>query len=317
MDRDWEEHKIRNMVRVARTNKLIEAACLLALGIVLFIWSGTAIEVMCKTISAVIAIIGLVIVIAFFFARRNYYGSSVGLFGGVVLLVMGMYLFFTPELLAALIPTIIGLIILLTGLVDLSEAIHMAHGRPRSATAAVVIAALEIIAGVLFVIHPEFIENIIMKFMAVVLILDGITDVWVMAQIGAAAEPLEAMADVAAGRVVDADVRPLNPEGQGDRQAEPQAAENHPKEEKEHHGLFHSAKKEPEKAAQEPEAGYTTIPRVRKDTDQPARAVGDPAAPNMSAQEMPGSSAAGSAENDLNGIAQDAADAGVGANETE
>ncbi len=314
MVRNWEEQRIRSMIRVARTNKLIEAACLLALGVVLFIWSGTAIEVMCKTISAVIAIIGLVIVIALFFERRNFYGTSVGLFGGVVLLVMGMYLFFTPELLAALIPTIIGLIILLTGLVDLSEAIHMAHGRPRSATAAVVIAALEIIAGVLFVIHPEFIENFIMKFMAVILILDGISDIWVMTQIGAAAEPLEAMADVAAGRVVDADVRPLNPEGQGGRQEEPpHTTENRPKEEKEHRGLFHShsAKKGQESAAQDPEAVYTTIPRAGKDADQQATAAG-----NTPTQEMPGNAATG-AENNLNGIAQDAADAGVGANKEQ
>ena len=109
------EQEIKGAFRIAKTNKLIEAVCLVALGLVLLIWSGTALIVICKAIAAIIAIAGIVTVVTFFYRSSRVYGSSFGLFGGVVALVIGMYLFFNPEILASLGPTIIGLIVLVTG----------------------------------------------------------------------------------------------------------------------------------------------------------------------------------------------------------
>ena len=211
--KDRVEQEVRSAFRVAKTNKIIEAACLIALGLVLLIWSGTALDVICKAIAAIFAIIGIVVVIAFFLGRSNVYGSSVGLFGGIVALVVGMYLFFNPAILASLVPTIIGMIVLVTGIVDLSESIRIVRQKSGGVAAALVIAVVEIILGVVFIIHPVFINKILMKFMAIALIADGIADIWIMLQIGKAEKPAEAIAAVAAGDVVDAEVTPLSPEG--------------------------------------------------------------------------------------------------------
>ena len=208
--KDRVEQEVRSAFRVAKTNKIIEAACLIALGLVLLIWSGTALDVICKAIAAIFAIIGIVVVIAFFLGRSNVYGSSVGLFGGIVALVVGMYLFFNPAILASLVPTIIGMIVLVTGIVDLSESIRIVRQKSGGVAAALVIAVVEIILGVVFIIHPVFINKILMKFMAIALIADGIADIWIMLQIGKAEKPAEAIAAVAAGDVVDAEVTPLS-----------------------------------------------------------------------------------------------------------
>lgn len=204
------EQEIRSALKIAKTNKFIGAVCLIALGLVLFLWSDTAINVICEVIAALIAVVGIAVVIAFFFGRSKVYGSSAGLFGGVTMLVMGMYLFFRPEVLASLVPTIIGLIVLVTGLVDLSESIRIARQKSGGASAAMVIAALEIILGVVFVIHPMFIENILMKLMAVVLLADGVSDIWIMFQLGKAEKPLEAVAAVARGEYEEGIVTPLS-----------------------------------------------------------------------------------------------------------
>ena len=57
--KDRVEQEVRSAFRVAKTNKIIEAACLIALGLVLLIWSGTALDVICRAIAAIFAIIGL------------------------------------------------------------------------------------------------------------------------------------------------------------------------------------------------------------------------------------------------------------------
>ena len=276
--RERVEQEIRGAFRIAKTNKLIEAACLVALGLVLLIWSGTALIVICKAIAAMIAIAGIVTVVTFFYRRSKVYGSSFGLFGGVVALVMGMYLFFNPEILASLGPTIIGLIVLVTGLVDLSESIRIVRQKSGGVAAALVIAVAEIVLGVIFIIHPVAINKILMKFMAIALIADGIADIWIMLQIGKAEKPVEAIAAAASGDVMDAEVTPLQQEG-----GEPGAPWN---------GM--PAQKETSATPQGKEMleGYTTISHHHEETSAEEKKTAE-----------------------VNGVEQDSTAAGVTANQ--
>ncbi len=314
------EQRVKTTLRVAKTNKLIEAACLIALGLVLFIWSGTALNVICQAIAGIITVLGIVIVAVFLMGQSRMYGSAVALFGGVVAIVMGMYLFFNPEILIALVPTIIGLIVAVTGLVDLSESMRIVRQRSGGVTAALIIAVVEIILGVVFVIHPVFIEKILMKFMALTLMADGIADIWIMFQIGKAEKPLEAMAAVAAGNVVDGEVTPLVPNDAPPVHAPYQEA---PAEHPERKGFPHpfGRKEEPAgPAAPAPKApaaaamdGYTTI-SIHKEPaaeEAPANEPQEAAAPAQEPAPAAKPEHAEESRNDLNGIAKDAADAGV------
>lgn len=311
------EQKVKTTLRVAKTNKLIEAACLIALGLVLFIWSGTALNVICQAIAGIITVLGIVIVAVFLMGRSRMYGSAVALFGGVVAIVMGMYLFFNPQILIALVPTIIGLIVVVTGLVDLSESMRIVRQKSGGVTAALIITVVEIILGVVFIIHPVFIEKILMKFMALTLIADGIADIWIMFQIGKAEKPLEAVAAVAAGNVVDGEVTPLMP------QDSPVAPEERPV----RRGFPHpfGGKEEPAApavdAAVSPKApqganmdGYTTIPMHKEPAACDASCI-NAAQDNAPAAQAPSPDVkteyTEEDHSDLNGIAKDAADAGV------
>jgi uncharacterized membrane protein HdeD (DUF308 family) len=289
------EEEIRNSLRIAKTNKFIAAVCLIVMGAVLFLWSDTAINMICKAVAAVVAAAGIAVVIFFFFSRARVYGNSAVLFGGVTMLVMGMYLFFRPEILASLIPTIIGIIVLVTGLVDLSEGMRIARQRSGGTAIAMFIAAAEIILGVVFVIHPIFIENILMKLMAIVLVADGASDIWIMCQIGKAEKPLEAAAAVARGEYEEGEVTPLS-----------------------HPGADGAA----------PADGYTTIPRGKseqseKDSAEQEKSTAGDAFDTVhgnaaSSENKEGSKASGSkneAGDPMNGIEADAADAGVNANQ--
>lgn len=263
------EREIRNALRIEKTNKLIEAACLIALGVVLLLWSGTALTMICKTIAAIIAIIGIVIAVMFLLGGSHVYGNSIGLFGGVVAVVMGMYLFFNPGLLASLVPTIIGMVVLVTGLVDLSGSIRIMRQRSGGTAIALVIAALEVALGIVFIIHPVILEKFLMTIMAVTLIADGIADIWMMFQLGKAEKPMEAVAAVHAGQVEDAEVRPLNEEA--------------PTPEKENRKPFQKNAEEtipqPQGGAEKtaPMEGYTTIPRHQEpvnEVEQDAKEAG-------------------------------------------
>lgn len=305
-EKDTLKEKAKGAFRVAKTNKLIEAIILIALGLVLFIWSGTALDIICRAIAVIIAIIGIVVVIMYFFGRNNVYGSAVGLFFGVVSIALGCYLFSYPKILESLGPVIVGMIILVTGIVDLSEAMRITRQKSGGAIAALIIAVIEIILGVVFILHPSILNGIIMKLMAISLIADGIADIWVMFQIGRSEKVVsnvaEAVADAAAGNYVDGQTRPLN-------EAEDSAGVNTEKAE-DSKGFFARQKektearkkaKEEEKAAEEevkeaapgPESasesavsssgGYTTIPRHHDNSSGTAEASSAASEPAESA----------------------------------
>lgn len=216
MSRENLEEKVKDAVKIAKVNKIIEAAVMIVFGLVLLIWSGTAIYVICKVASAIFAIGGIVAIIAYMFGSSRHYGSSIGLFGGVVAAVLGMYLFVNPEILVTLGPTIIGLVIIVTGIVELMEALRIEKQQSGGTVVALVIAVIELIVGVVFILHPDVMNNILFKLMGICLILDGIAELWVMMQIGKPKKevPVEDIAAAKSGDFVEGTTRPLNEDKQ-------------------------------------------------------------------------------------------------------
>ena len=277
MSKENLDEKLVKAIKVARINKMIEAVVLIVFGLSLMIWSGTAIYIVCKVIAAIIAIAGIVCIVAFLFRRSSVYGISAGLFGGVFAAVLGMYLFYTPEILVSLGPIVVGLIIVITGIVDMTEAIHIEKQKSGGTVVAMVIAAVEFIVGMLFLLHPDVLNSILFVLMGASLVLDGVADIWVFFQIGKPEKAVQEAAAAAAqgqGEVIDGDVRPLNEEGAAapaqeksfvDR-AKARAAAR--KQEREAQKAAGTAAQETEQAAPTESGsveGYTTIPHVGGD----------------------------------------------------
>lgn len=271
------EDSLKKAVRVAKVNKLIEAIIMIVFGTVLVIWSGTAMYVIFRAVAAVVAVAGLAIVIGFMFGRSNVYGSSAGLFGGVIAAVLGIYLFMNPDILVELGPTIVGLIIIITGIVDVTEAMRIDRQGTGGTTAAIIIGVVELILGVIFVLHPTAINSILFILMGLALIADGITDIWLMFQIGRTVK--EVADDIAAAQsAVDGEatvVEEEEPKGAAQSFVERAKARSAARKETRDARKAAESAKAGEKAA--PEAaeeaaagdGYTTIPH-RGDTEIPS-----------------------------------------------
>ena len=268
--------QLKKAVRVAKVNKIIEAIVMIVFGTVLVIWSGTAMYVIFRAVAAVVAIAGLAIIIGFLFGRSNVYGSSAGLFGGVIAAVLGIYLFMNPEILVELGPTIVGLIIIVTGIVDVTEALRIEKQGSGGTMAAVVIGIVELILGVIFVLHPAAINSFLFVLMGLTLIADGITDIWIMFQIGKTVK--EVADDIAAAQnTVDgqATVNEGSAESFVDRAKARAAARKQARDAEKAAAAAAAQAKAPEptdaasaQAAGEGD-GYTTIPH-RSDADIPS-----------------------------------------------
>ena len=106
-----------NNLKSFRTDRIIFAAGAIVLGIVLLVWPSTSLLIMGKCIGAILAAGGLAAVFMFF---RNHESAmkSVLLIMAAVMLICGVVIFLHPEDLVRLIPTIMGILVLISGLIS-------------------------------------------------------------------------------------------------------------------------------------------------------------------------------------------------------
>ena len=166
-----------------KRNKVISSVVFIILGVVLLVWSEAALNVACQVIGAVLAVGGVVAVVMFLVTREKTFISYSGLAVGVIIAVLGLWLFFNPEFLVKLVPTILGIMVIISGILNLSETwtIHKENG--DGMWIAFVMALVTIALGCLIVIHPAAIAKVLIKIMGVVMVYNGLSDLYIISRI--------------------------------------------------------------------------------------------------------------------------------------
>lgn len=156
----------------------ISAIVLCALGIVLVIWPGTSIRVVCMVIGAVIAIFGGVNVINALKTRQA--GLLSGFFAsiGLILLILGIWLLIIPETIVSLFPIFIGIMLLIHGVIDFSETIELKNLGYERWFIPLAMSILLILLAIVILINPFGTVETIVRVIGIVLIYDGLKDIY-------------------------------------------------------------------------------------------------------------------------------------------
>ncbi len=170
-------------IRTLKINKVITSLMFVALGAVLLIWPLNALTVVCKAIGLVLAFGGIAGIVLYLVGRSKSFLAISGVTIGVILTVLGLWLFLNPEFLVALVPTIVGLILMISGLINLGEAFTIHRERGTGVLMSVILALLTLGAGALIFANPDAISAFIVKIMGIALIYDGISDLIIISRI--------------------------------------------------------------------------------------------------------------------------------------
>ena len=135
-------------------------------------------------------VIGGVVLIVSFLIDREGIRSILSVIGGAIAVVLGMYIFMKPETLAKFFAVILGVIILINGIIDIKEAITMAQRHYTKWYVSLIIGILISVLGLLAIFRPMGLANLIVAFLGVVLILNGIFDIVVTGSSNRAAKDL-------------------------------------------------------------------------------------------------------------------------------
>ncbi len=154
-----ESETIRNAKKRLHTmkwNKVITSLIFIILGVVLLIWPNTALDVVCRIVGAGLLVGGVAAVVMFLVSRDRNFVS---------------------------VPTIMGIIIIISGVVNLGETItiHREHG--DGTLASFILAVLTIALGLLIFFNPFHTAALLVRVLAIVMIFNGISDLWIISRI--------------------------------------------------------------------------------------------------------------------------------------
>lgn len=183
---------MKDAMKRMKADVILSAALCTALGVVLLVWPAQTIDIFCKVLAVGLIILGVVDIISYFMNRSIH--PFAGVLGLMVLLV-GAWVFFKPESIVSIIPIVIGVILLAHGIQDFKLGFETKSNGYDKWWSMLIIALISIILGAVCIVNAFGVVKLALQFIGVALIYDGISDLWIASRAIRAAREMKREAE--------------------------------------------------------------------------------------------------------------------------
>ena len=156
---------------------LVTGLVMVALSIAIFVNPIAAMEALIRIIGITLVAYGAVTLVAAFRRGEPMQKSPGELLLGGIAAVTGLFMAFLPDKMGALVWAILGILILITGILDVLEARDLRADRSPLAVPATISGVLTALLGILVIVVPMWSATVGMLIAAVALFVDGITEI--------------------------------------------------------------------------------------------------------------------------------------------
>jgi len=197
---------MENLFKKIKTNSLVTAILYAALGVVLLVWPDRATNVLCTVLGLVLLICGAVDVVIFLANRDGSLYAASHLIVGVILAAVGIWILVRPEIVATIIPRVIGILICIHGVSDIGDALTLQHNGYAKWVTALLLGILTLGLGALLIFRPFDAFTTVMRIIGACLLYDGISDIWIVSGVSHTMKQVKKDADAVA-HAVDTDFK--------------------------------------------------------------------------------------------------------------
>ena len=165
-----------NEVKQFSKSYILVSALYVVLGVVLLVWPGTSVKMICYGLGFAMVVLGITYGIIYF-TKDNLQGFlQMDLVIGIVCLAFGVFILLNPTFLATVLPFAMGIILLLGAVVKIQSSWNMRRLKFKKWYLVLICALVIIALGIVLLGNPFQEEKFMIFYIGACLILDGLTN---------------------------------------------------------------------------------------------------------------------------------------------
>lgn len=148
----------------------------LILGIVLLVWPDLSGTLMCYMLGGALILMGATQLLIYIKGNKQELSGRFKMMMGIVLALLGVWICAKPEIVLGLIPAVLGIVLLMHAVQDLSYTIQIKNSGVERWWVALIATLITFVLAVFLIIHPFLAFEIAMIYIGIGLIYNGISD---------------------------------------------------------------------------------------------------------------------------------------------
>ncbi|MGN0484691.1 MAG: HdeD family acid-resistance protein [Lachnospiraceae bacterium] len=169
---------MKEFMNSLKSQVMLSAVLCIVLGLAFIIWPLKITSIICRVLALIFIVMGAERVIRFL---QKHAPTFVCVLGGLEFLI-GLWIFVKPQSIQALIPIIIGFLLLLHGIQDAAMAWRVKESGASSWWFGMLCAVCNIIFALILMCNALGVVKIGMMFIGAILVYDGVSDFFVAAK---------------------------------------------------------------------------------------------------------------------------------------
>lgn len=169
--------KVKILERIRRMELLMSIISLL-IGVVMVIYPGKTMSIICYAIAAAILIYGIIDIISYFTAKSYDGAFSLTLIKGVIASVIGIVIFINPKYLATFIPIVLGILLIIDGITSIQKSVFLKNNNVYFWHVSMVESIITFAFGIFVLINPLKAHTAIIICLGIAFIWYGISSIW-------------------------------------------------------------------------------------------------------------------------------------------
>ena len=161
------------MGKKLKWNLILMSMLYLGLGVFLLLVPGTALNLVCYALGAVVLACAVVQLVRYFAVERGVFQSQLTLVSGLVCLGLGAFLIIRSDIVVRILPIVFGLFVIFDSLGRIQNALELRRCQYSSWKGFLLLALLSIVLGVVMIVDPFGAMETLVMAIGIILIVEG------------------------------------------------------------------------------------------------------------------------------------------------
>ena len=165
-----------NFFKSIKYNILGSAVLCILMGVLLVVYPGTSLTVVCRGVGVIILLTGAGFGVGYLAGRKGTFLAKLELTIGSILMIVGGFIALFPKMILSIVPLVFGILFFYHGIANVKQAWELKGYRDKNWWLPVMVALSTVIIGLVIVKNPFDTLELLMRVIGACLIFDGLSN---------------------------------------------------------------------------------------------------------------------------------------------